>query len=592
MEHRDNPPGSGKIVGKAEPNSDESRLERNHLVKLRRWLMRHFDEEELRMLCFDLDVDYDTLGGKGKAGKVTELIAWFDRRDCIPELREAAEAARKQRSNVSGKDTPTETGGEPPTTQPSPPDQLSIEFVNRAYELDLICKPGAPRFVLVNGAAGYGKTYLLREVKETYEKEREGWKAASIDLTKDPQMTSEDCQLAWSCIANAVAQQWLSSQDETPAISVEASEAAVIGALVPYLVRQRANILLLFDNIEMLPPTTSAWLKRLVYDLDRGVKLARRELRVIFAGRYVGDWGEGTPYALSTLSLSPFNLVIVRTMVEQVVQTPSEPVEPDYLDDLAWWILHISGGHPRGICEVLQVVKAAGSIFPDLEFAFLHMQFTCNGRQDTLFRLCIEPIIDKLLQTVKSQLRAVLAAISPVRRFDQELLDTLLGQTAIAASGHCSSWELVRALLQTHLISPPTAGDPMFSDQIVRRMLAMQMQIQDPDRWRQINERALSIFQNWAIGSGPPDAQVRRTAIIESLYHALQLEPQDAPPDAVQERLMQRLDKYLAGIQNMRDILQLRNALGQDTELKDSINRQAGNQAFSALLNVVDRCLL
>lgn len=55
---------------------------------------------------------------------------------------------------------------------------------------------------------------------------------------------------------------------------------------------------------------------------------------------------------------------------------------------------------------------------------------------------------------------------------------------------------------------------------------------------------------------------------------------------------MQRLDKYLAGIQNMRDILQLRNALGQDTELKDSINRQAGNQAFSALLNVVDRCLL
>jgi len=587
MEHRDNLHSSEKMVGKAKPNSDESKPERNDLVRLRRWLMRHFDEEELRTLCFDLDVDYDALGGKGKTGKVTELVAWFDRRDCIPELIGAAEAARRQRVNV-----PTKIGGEPPTPQPPPPNQLSIEFVNRAYELDLLCKPGAPRFVLVNGAAGYGKTYLLRKVKETYEKEREGWKTASIDLTKDPQMTSEDCQLAWSCIANAVAQQWLSSQDEMPAISVEAGEAAIIGALVPSLVRQRANILLLFDNIEVLPPTTSAWLKRLVYDLDRGVKLARRELRVIFAGRYVGDWGEGTPYALSTLSLSPFNLVIVRTMVEQVVQTPTEPVEPDYLDDLAWWILHISGGHPRGICEVLQVIKAAGSIFPDLEFAFLNMQFTCNGRQDVLFRLCIEPIIDKLLQSVESRLRAVLASISPIRRFDQELLDTLLAQDIIAAPGYQSSWRLIRALLQTHLISPPTAGDPMFSDQIVRRMLAMQMQIQDPDRWRQINKRVLDVFHNWALGSGPSDAQVRRTAIIESLYHALQLEPQDAMADAIQERLVQRLDEYLAGIQNMRDILQLHNALSQDTELKDLITQRAGNQAFSALLNVVDQCLL
>jgi formylglycine-generating enzyme required for sulfatase activity len=55
-------------------------------VKLRERIISCFDEEELRTLCFDLEVDYDDLRGEGRAGKARELVAYFERRGRISEL--------------------------------------------------------------------------------------------------------------------------------------------------------------------------------------------------------------------------------------------------------------------------------------------------------------------------------------------------------------------------------------------------------------------------------------------------------------------------------------------------------------------------
>jgi nucleoside phosphorylase len=58
----------------------------------------YFDLEELRTLCFDLGVDYDSLRGEGKGAKARELLALFDRSGRIPEL---IEACAKRRPNVA-----------------------------------------------------------------------------------------------------------------------------------------------------------------------------------------------------------------------------------------------------------------------------------------------------------------------------------------------------------------------------------------------------------------------------------------------------------------------------------------------------------
>ena len=67
-------------------------------VKLRQLIIDYFDKEELRTLCFDLEVDYDSLRGEGKAAKARDLVAYFKRNRSISEL---AEACRQRRSHVS-----------------------------------------------------------------------------------------------------------------------------------------------------------------------------------------------------------------------------------------------------------------------------------------------------------------------------------------------------------------------------------------------------------------------------------------------------------------------------------------------------------
>ncbi|MCB9420966.1 MAG: PD40 domain-containing protein [Ardenticatenaceae bacterium] len=58
-------------------------------AQFRRLISQHFDVEELRTLCFDLNVDYDALRGDGKEAKVRELAALFRRNGRLPELLDA-----------------------------------------------------------------------------------------------------------------------------------------------------------------------------------------------------------------------------------------------------------------------------------------------------------------------------------------------------------------------------------------------------------------------------------------------------------------------------------------------------------------------
>jgi hypothetical protein len=71
------------------------------LSKLRQLLTKHFDDGELRDLCFDLHIEYDDLPGAGRKDKVRELVARCERHVRIPEL---VEECRRLRPNVSWED--------------------------------------------------------------------------------------------------------------------------------------------------------------------------------------------------------------------------------------------------------------------------------------------------------------------------------------------------------------------------------------------------------------------------------------------------------------------------------------------------------
>ena len=60
--------------------------ELERLVQLREKITEHFSDDELRTLCFDLGVDYESLGGEGKEGQARQLVAHCARHGHLAEL--------------------------------------------------------------------------------------------------------------------------------------------------------------------------------------------------------------------------------------------------------------------------------------------------------------------------------------------------------------------------------------------------------------------------------------------------------------------------------------------------------------------------
>ena len=80
------------------------------LAKLHKNISKHFNEEELRTLCSDLDVDYDDLPALGKTNKARELVGFMMRTTRIAEL---VKECRRLRPKVDWQDIlPSPSTGE------------------------------------------------------------------------------------------------------------------------------------------------------------------------------------------------------------------------------------------------------------------------------------------------------------------------------------------------------------------------------------------------------------------------------------------------------------------------------------------------
>jgi hypothetical protein len=79
------------------------RIPSETLAELRQNLTDHFNDEELRTLCFDMGVDYESLPALGKAAKAREFVTHLEHRSRLPEL---VRKCRTLRPNVAWPDIP------------------------------------------------------------------------------------------------------------------------------------------------------------------------------------------------------------------------------------------------------------------------------------------------------------------------------------------------------------------------------------------------------------------------------------------------------------------------------------------------------
>jgi hypothetical protein len=71
-----------------------------HMSILHNKISGYFNLEELKTLCMDLSVDFDSLPGQGKSEKIRELILYLNRTSRLFEL---ADILPKDRPNVDWK---------------------------------------------------------------------------------------------------------------------------------------------------------------------------------------------------------------------------------------------------------------------------------------------------------------------------------------------------------------------------------------------------------------------------------------------------------------------------------------------------------
>jgi hypothetical protein len=98
----------------------------SYISKLHGLVDRYFSLEEVRTLCFELGVDYDSLGGEGKSARIRELILALARADRLQELVTLAEW---QRPNVEWPTVPENF--ELPVSLASPPASGGVQNIHQ-----------------------------------------------------------------------------------------------------------------------------------------------------------------------------------------------------------------------------------------------------------------------------------------------------------------------------------------------------------------------------------------------------------------------------------------------------------------------------
>jgi len=96
------------------------------LPQLREQIDRYFDREELRTLCFDLGVDYDSLRGEGKKAKARELVALMERTGGIDELLQKCAAMRPKLDW---------SAGQPAPAQPAAQESSALKMARRSLAI-------------------------------------------------------------------------------------------------------------------------------------------------------------------------------------------------------------------------------------------------------------------------------------------------------------------------------------------------------------------------------------------------------------------------------------------------------------------------
>jgi len=488
-------------------------------------------------------------------------------------------------------------------------------FVNREDELEYICTRAIKPYVEVYGFAGCGKTTLLREVADRYQLtglwaqafisfEGRGTPMEPLDLVAEMMRQTVFRELDRPRLMDRAQAEIASEKGIEPAAVSDAearARAAKLAAaeLGDYLAHQRA--LLLFDSSEWLPTPLLRWIEdTLIPALEEKVPDPQAQLRLVFAGRSPLPWRSfRVKSKLHSRALTPFSEGAVGAMLDTLAALKlRDPLSREKRETIVGGVLDITSGHPKCIHSVLEEIAHQ-------EFDIPANYFVIDRAR--LFVQHVEPVIEgEVLGKVPEELRDTFRLVCVFRRLMPDTLGALIREGHISERIPDPMLLLGELRDKTRLIAPQP--DPMYDiDPVVRRILAMKMELKDPDRYRQLNELALENYEHWILGCDaageplphPAAGELQVAYITEALFHLTRLlHIGGKKGDEARQAMQGKLNEYLQALRPSlgpadlpRQAEQLKHRLGSDSELLAEVSNLVPEDGYRVLVDPVEAFL-
>ncbi|CAK8714208.1 hypothetical protein GCAAIG_03555 [Candidatus Electronema halotolerans] len=394
------------------------------------------------------------------------------------------------------------------------PDKYLFNFVNRKDERSEACGNNAAQYILFDAPAGYGKTELLRAIE--HEHAKAGWccihikKLSVMDLIYSLAECIDDQKELVKFIENVV------SEDFSDRFKLN------------------HRIIFIIDNIEKFP------IEEIDSFLNKSLPTMQRVLpnfRVRMAGRYIGGiWdGKAREIPLLVRPLSPFQFRHVRATVQPYFSEKNETA----LDLFAAQIMHITGGHPRLMAQIINQ-----DIFKSDPIAVFQK---CHEEQ-------ILESAREIRKSIPDKLKNIFDVLSVFRRYNHRILKEIIKFNLIEWQDDVN--ELEDALTSTYLVKRKNG---FIQDEIVRRLLAIRLRLEENECFLDLCWCARDIYQADLQNS------ISRPEIIaiEGMYQELQLGCSDNPAnreklychffadDGILRNYLELLIKYPDGVDNI-----------------------------------------
>jgi hypothetical protein len=405
-------------------------------------------------------------------------------------------------------------------------------FADRKREIENLQNRRCPQYVLIDAPVGYGKSRLLRELLSWYEQEG-GWARAYVDFRAPTTRMTE------RSILDLIGSQ-LKGYTPPPGPARPATFAPLVAAINDRDATRGA--ILIFDSVEELDDRLVHWLLQTftaeIFDrLDRiGYK---RVYRVIFAGRHVAaQWEQHAGDRLSIHNLPPFDLNAVNDAVRSTADALEVALPESSVNHISHAILRCTGGHPDCIARVLaDLAFDKFASFPD---------YLSPAGQASIYDETIASVITKIKHGIPASIRPAFETLSVFRRFEYHTIRHLIERGDIQWQPSLSpvddpAWQLRTDIVATHMMRRDNGS---LGDDIVRRLLAMELRHNDPTRFANLCHVAEKYYADLL---RTPDLLPSYLATIERTFQRLQRYTATRRParKKIEDELLTIFEEYL-----------------------------------------------